>query len=193
MRRHGIGITGDHHDLDPEIVEPVDSGFGLGPDLVLESDCAENERAVGNDMEDGGAPGFPPLRQVGQIGGRSDLQRAEQVGPADGDGAAPDGGLHPVAGHGPEVVGVWTFDGIGLGPAQDGSGERVFAVGFDRSGQRKESVDVAVDRMEVGDGMAPGGERPGLVEENGVDLAHPLECNAILDEDAISCRDRRRE
>ena len=119
------------------------------------------------------------------------------AGTADRDHAAVDGRFDAAAGErrgsreprarGPRVT----------RRGHDRARERVLAVGLDGAGER--------EQLGLVDGSAspatatsvttcwPRGERARLVEQHGVDLAHPLEREPVLHQDAGARRDRGRE
>ncbi len=68
----------------------------------------------------------------------------------------------------------------------DGLGQRVFAVCLDRGCQGQEPVGITVDGSDAGHAVLPAGERARLVEQDGIDGAHPLQRQAVLDEDAAA-------
>ena len=69
----------------------------------------------------------------------------------------------------------------------------MLGVGLDRSGDAEQFGGVPVDDGDVGDGVLAGRQGAGLVEQDGVDGAHPFQSEAVLDEDAVAGGDRRRE
>ena len=62
----------------------------------------------------------------------------------------------------------------------------MLAVGFDCCGQGEDSGFVAVDGGHSGHGVGAFGEGAGLVEEDDIYGAHPLQGEAILDEDPVT-------
>ena len=77
--------------------------------------------------------------------------------------------------------------------AHDGPGERVLAVGLDGGGEAQDVAVADAGAGDAGDGVVALGERAGLVEQHGVDRAHPLEGEPVLHQDAGPGRDRRRQ
>src|SRR5699024_1399283 len=74
-----------------------------------------------------------------------------------------------------------------LGGGDYGPGERVLAVGLGRGGQGEHLVGVQVaGRFDAGDGGLALGQGAGLVEEHRIDLAHGLQREAVLDQDAAA-------
>ena len=80
------------------------------------------------------------------------------------------------------------------GGGDDGPGERVLAVGLDAAGEAQHVVLAQpVGAGHAGDHVGAPGEGAGLVEQHGVDRAHPLEREPVLDQDPGLGRHRRRQ
>ena len=90
----------------------------------------------------------------------------------------------PVARNGEALVGR---------PLDDGTGQWVLAVGLGRRRQPEQRLLVASDRDDRGHDVLAAGERPGLVEEHCIDVAHSLQRQTVLDQNAVAGGDRRRE
>ena len=75
----------------------------------------------------------------------------------------------------------------------DRSGERVLAVELDPAGQPQDFVVGDPGADDAGDDVAALGEGAGLVEQHGGDGPHPLEREAVLDEDPVAGRHRGRQ
>ena len=60
----------------------------------------------------------------------------------------------------------------------------MLGVGLDGCGEGEEGGFVAADRCRGGDCRAAGGECAGLIEEDDLDVAHALQGEAVLDEEA---------
>ena len=73
----------------------------------------------------------------------------------------------------------------------DRAREGVLAVGLRGRREREPRVFVAVVRDNLEDGGRSRGQRSRLVEEHGVDRAHPLEGEAVLHEDPVARGHRR--
>ena len=74
-----------------------------------------------------------------------------------------------------------------MGGADDGAREGVLAVGLGRGGEREELIGGAsLSGGDVGDGRFALREGAGLVEEDGVDTAHALQGETVLDEHAAA-------
>lgn len=79
-------------------------------------------------------------------------------------------------------------------PADDGARQRVFGVRLDGTGETNElSRFHVLDRGDVGQHWLTLRERAGLVEDDHIDLACPLEGEAVLDEEPVASAERRRD
>ena len=108
--------------------------------------------------------------------------RARRRAP-DGVRLAVDRGLDAPPGERPEPGGGSDLAAL-AGGGDDGPGERVLAVGLDAG----DAQDVVLARArrggDPGDDVGATGEGAGLVEQDGVDRAHALEGEPVLDQDA---------
>jgi hypothetical protein len=99
---------------------------------------------------------------------------------------------HPATGFGPETgFGRNRHPGI-LRSRHDRSRQGMLAVGFDRCRQGQHVVLVTVQRGNIRHPVIAACQRAGLVEQHGVDLAHALQRQPILDQDPVLRRDRSR-
>src|SRR5699024_9976005 len=69
-----------------------------------------------------------------------------------------------------------------FGRTDDGASQGMFAVGLGRGGQGEHFALAALERFDTGDGRFAHGQGARLVEEHGIDRAHRLERQAVLDE-----------
>ncbi len=163
-------------------MEGVDRRSRFGSDLVGDGDRA-HDVAVVDDVEDGAAAVAPRRDLVGEPGGLVEVEVVEQRWPADGDMVSVDRRGDATAGDRVELrrrrhVAELVADG------DDRTGDRVLAVGLGGGGQAHHPVRVpTLDGGTVDDGVVALGEGAGLVEEDDIDGAHPLQGEAILDED----------
>ena len=179
------GVAGDHHDaLDPSWRSCVDGLSCFGADLVLERERADD--VVGShEVEHRRAACAPPCRLVGcSSRGLVEPALAEQRGPADRVAAAVDGGLDAAAGDRPEVAAPTSW------PRRCRRRRRWLGRAGARCRPRRRRRAAAPRRRRCPTPATPVttcvalGERAGLVEEHGVDGAHPFEREPVLDEDA---------
>src|SRR5699024_196547 len=135
--RHGLGVAGDHNDLDAELMEGVDGVAGLGPDLVGEREAADY-LAVAEDVQDDRTLGPPRV-------GRVDLVLPgllEQPWTADANLLVAHGRGDADCRGGGEPTGRLEGEALLLGGGDYGPGERVLAVGLGRGGQGEHLVGV---------------------------------------------------
>src|SRR6185369_9251529 len=86
------GVAGDHdHSLDPDRVEVGNCLAGLGTDLVLERDRAD-DRLVMDEVQHSGTALCPRVDLASHPCGDGEVSFAEQHGPADRVSIAVDGG-----------------------------------------------------------------------------------------------------
>ncbi len=181
---HLAGVAGDHHHSTAHLPELVDGLAGLGADLVLEGQGADDVGAL-HQVEDGGAALPPSARRAGEVGGFTELALPEQHRAPDGVGGSVDGGSHAPAGDGAEPAGlghIATF----VGGGDDGPGQGVLAVGLDRPGDAEDvALGVPGGGRHADDDVLALGQGAGLVEQDGIDGAAGLQREAVLDEDAV--------
>ncbi len=128
-----------------------------------------------------------PLREAD---GLVEFQLFEQGGASHCDPVPIDGCGDAAPGDGVEVVGGRHVAEV-VSDGDDRTGDRMLAVGLSRGGEPDHVIDVpSIDRRPVDDGVVPLRQGSGLVEQDGVDRAHPLERQPILDQDAGPCRRR---
>ena len=148
--------------------------------------------AVVVDEVDHGVPTPAPAVGHGcQLVRLRDVELAEQRRSSDSNVVSVDVGTHTATGQRLEAGGGGERAGRSPG-GNDGAGDGVFAValGCRREAEHLISV-VAGDGGVVDDGVVAACERAGLVEQHGVDVAHPFQRQAVLDEDPGASRDRR--
>ncbi len=137
-----------------------------------------------DEVENGRAALLPLLGTAAAALGLGERPLPQQGRPADGVALAVDGRLDAPAGDRAEPGGAGDAVAALLGRGHDRPGQRVLAVGFHAAGQPQHLVVVEPDAGDAGDGMLALGQRAGLVEEDGVDGAHPLQGQPVLDQDA---------
>ena len=126
---------------------------------------------------------MPPGDRVGEGGRRLHASFPQQGGPTHGVDRAFDGRFDAPAGEGPEAAGDCDASPL-LGRGDDCPGQRVLAVGLDAAGDAQHLVlGEALGRGHAGYHVGPPRQRAGLVEQDCVDRAHPLEGKPVLDQD----------
>ena len=179
---HRLGVTGDHHHLHAGGVQRVDGVARFGPDLVGQPQRTDH-LAVDDDVHHGGARGVP----IGGAGQRIEAVLLEQVRSADLDGAAVDGRLHPDRRRGREVACRRQIGLVVVGGCDDRLRQGMLAVRFGRGSQGQDVVlGLACGDLDGGDGGFALGQRARLVEEDDVDVAHRLQRQPVLDQDAAA-------
>ncbi len=180
----GVGhlerVPGDHGDLHSACVQGVDRLPRLLAHRVLERDGPEHS-TVAHDVQHRRPARDPGSGRGLDVGGNVRPQVREDGRTADEHGGPVHHGSHPASGQGPEVL--RRHRGPASGGRNDGAGDGVLAVGFDggRQGQQVVLGD-AGGGDDVGDDVPALSEGPGLVEQDDVHAAHPLERQPVLDE-----------
>ncbi len=144
--------------------------------------------AVADDVQHGGPARSPAADLVGQlVRARCTSSSRSRAGPPTATGDAVDGGLDAPAGQRPEVArpGAGRRRSLAraaatIARASGCSLSASTAAGAAAAARRRS----AVDRGDAGDDVLALGQGAGLVEQHGVDGAHPLEGQAVLDQDA---------
>ena len=114
--------------------------------------------------------------------GSTRFRSRSSAGPADRDQLSVDGRFDAATGDRPETRGERHGQPAFVGGGDDGSGQRVLAVGFDRGREREHLVFGQTVADDSGHDVMAGRERAGLVEQHGVDGAHALERKPVLDQ-----------
>jgi hypothetical protein len=184
------GVAGDHRDLDAERVQRLDGLPGLLAHLVGERERAD-DLAVAQRVQHGRATPLECLDALAQLGWHLAAVLAQQRRTADRDGRAVDVRLHPAAGDRAEPGRGGQLDAPLARRGHDRPPQRVLAVALDRRRDREQRAVVTVDGGQVGDRVLALRQRAGLVEQHDVDRAHPLQRQAVLDEDAPARGARR--
>ena len=162
-----------------------------GADLVLEREGADR-LPVAHDVQGRLARPAGGRRGGLQLGRDRDRALLEEARSADDDRLAVDRGEGAATGQRFEAGGR-AGGGTGtLRGGDDGPRERVLGIGFDGSRQGEHVVRLDTGRRDDGrDHRLALRERPGLVEDDGVELAGPLERDAVLHEQAVARAERR--
>ena len=164
---------------------------GLGTDLVLQREGTDDLVAPCQ-VENSGTPGPPRVDQLAEARALGQVALAEQRGATHRVALVVDRRLDTPPGERAEVL----RDGMpapAICRGDDGAGQRVLGVGFDRAGKAQHLGFEDPGPPDAGHCGGALGERAGLVEQHRVDGAHALESEPILDEDPRVRRDARRD
>ena len=186
-----LRVAGDHRDPEAHRVEALDRLGRLGPDLVLERRA---RRARDRRRRRGGPSGRRGAQRARPPGPASRPRSASRRGPPTATvrpstvarAPRPASASKPAAGS--------RLDAACRGARDDRPRQRVLGVGLDRRGEPR-----AARRSSAGgrghgrqDRLAQG-ERPGLVEDDDVELAGALERQAVLDQQPVAGAERGRD
>ena len=178
----GLLVAGEQDRGDLQFLQLCHSSGRFGPDGVRHGDEAQ-ELAVGGKVQGGLALGGQGLSLVGP-GLIQDTLLPEEAGLTTQDGSAIHHALDSVAGEGGEVR--CHRQGQSFGLCQNGLGQGVFTLGLQRSRQGEEfCFRDPLCGDQVGDRGFPPGDRAGLVQDHGLDLAGGLQGGGRLEEDAV--------
>ena len=178
-------------------LSPV-SRIGVSPRVRRSAIAAALVGLIGVGDDDRGADGAVPADEhrgvagvlggglgVGELGGEGHGPVGEEPFAAGDDAVAVDDALHAEAFEVGEVFDRGQRADAVAGAGGDGLGDGVLGGVLERAGEAQHLVGVdAVDRDDVDERHAAGGDGAGLVEDDGVDLAGRLEDLRALDEDA---------
>ncbi len=181
--RHLLGVPGDHGHLDPALVQGRHRVAGGLAHLILQGQCT-NHLSLAQHVQDAGAALRPGADLLGNFRRGFHAQLAQQVRSAHAHLCAVHRGAHAPAGLRGEVTAVQLVGrglGVLLGGRDDGAGHRVLTVGFRRGGHGKQlSLGNRGNRRGAGHRVGALGQGAGLVKEHHVNVAHALQCDAVL-------------
>jgi hypothetical protein len=120
-----------------------------------------------------------------------DAQLAQECRAADLEHPAFDLGLYPVPGDRPESVGPRDRKALLLGAEKERPGDGVFGIAFDGGGEPQRLVPIEARDGKVDHPVFAKRQGPGLVEDDGGEVARLLEPAPIADEKPVAGAERR--
>ncbi len=159
--------------------------------LVFDADRADH-LAITDDAHHGATAVGPAGSHRLERDRRLDAELTEEARSADVRGAVANSGARTAARQVLKPSRGCRGDTTPARSLDDGSRQRVLAVCLDCRGHRHQLLLIdAWSRRHSRQHWLATGQRAGLVEDDGVEVLGPLECQPILDQQAIACAKRR--